>query len=221
MFTDNFSTAGNFFAAGGIVAWPLLGFSLLAVALIVERIVFWTRLQREQSHVVKEILKIYRSEPDLAIRRLRKNAKLPMARIFLEALELESPTPTEFRLALESATQAEIPTLRRFNTIFQTIITASPLLGLLGTILGLMRSFSSLQIGQVGATNATGVTGGISEALISTVMGLVVAIFTLLFANAFRGFYLRQLAMIQEYGGQLELLYRRLYEGERSYASSR
>ena len=211
----------NFFAAGGIVAWPLLGFSLLAVALIIERIAFWTRLKRQQHRVVKDALKLYHSDPSAAVKRLRQNAKLPITRIFLEALELDYPTPTEFRLALESATQAEIPTLRRFSTLFQTIITVSPLLGLLGTILGLIRSFSSLEIGQVGATNTAGVTGGISEALISTVMGLVVAIVTLLFANTFRGFYLRQLALIQEYGGQLELLYRRSYEGGRSYASSR
>lgn len=49
--------------------------------------------------------------------------------------------------------------------------------------------------------------------LVSTASGLVVAIFTLLFANTFRGLYQRQIAWIQEYGGQLELLYRRRYEG--------
>lgn len=143
---------------------------------------------------------------------LKRNADLPIARIFLEALDLENPNSEEFRLALESATQAEIPTLKRFNTVFDTIIAVAPLLGLLGTILGLMQSFSALNIGDVGNTNAAGVTGGISEALVSTVMGLVVAIFTLLFANLFNGLYQRNLAFIQEYGGQLELLYRRFYE---------
>ncbi|MBE9169978.1 MotA/TolQ/ExbB proton channel family protein [Pleurocapsales cyanobacterium LEGE 06147] len=211
----------NIWTAGGIVAWPLLGFSLLAVALIVERIVFWMRIKRKQRRVVKEALSLYQSDPYAAVRRLKQNADLPIARIFLEALELESPTTSEFRLALESATQAELPTLRRFNTLFQTIITASPLLGLLGTILGLIRAFASMELGNVGDANTAGVTGGISEALISTVMGLVVAIGTLLFANAFRGFYLRELALIQEYGGQLELLYRRLHEGGRTYASPR
>jgi len=83
---------------------------------------------------------------------------------------------------------------------------------LLGTILGLIGSFASLRVGDVGGSNTTGVTAGISEALISTASGLVVAIFTLLFANTFRGLYQRQVALIQEYGGQLELLYRRRYE---------
>ncbi|PLZ42411.1 biopolymer transporter ExbB, partial [Fischerella thermalis WC542] len=82
--------------------------------------------------------------------------------------------------------------------------------------------FASLDIGDVGGTKTAGVTAGISEALVSTASGLVVAIFTLLFANTFRGLYQRQIASIQEYGGQLELLYRRRYErGDRAYASTR
>jgi len=202
----------NFFVAGGIVAYPLLIFSLVSVALIVERVVFWVRVNRRQRNIVREVLRVYRRDPYSAIKFLKQNVNFPIARIFLEALELENPNSEEFRLALESATQAEIPTLKRFNTIFETIIAVAPLLGLLGTILGLIQAFSSLNIGEVGGTNSTGVTGGISEALVSTVMGLVVAIFTLLFANTFRGFYQRQLAYIQEYGGQLELLYRRYYE---------
>jgi biopolymer transport protein ExbB len=98
----------------------------------------------------------------------------------------------------------------------------SPLLGLLGTILGLITSFASLNIGDVGGSRTANVTSGISEALVSTASGLVVAIFTLLFANTFRGFYLRQTARIQEYGGQLELLYRRRYDRQEvAYAPTR
>lgn len=212
----------TFFKAGGIVAWPLLCFSLVAVALIAERLIFWFRITRRQHRVVREVLKLYQQNPNLAINHLRQNADLPIAKIFLEALELDRPNPEEFRLALESAAQAELPTLKRFNTVFDTIVGISPLLGLLGTILGLMEAFSALKIGDVGGSRTAGVTGGISEALVSTVMGLVVAIFTLFFANMFRGLYQRQLALIQEYGGQLELLYRRQYEqGRDVYATSR
>jgi biopolymer transport protein ExbB len=101
---------------------------------------------------------------------------------------------------LESEAQAELPLSKRFSNIFDTIISLSPFLGLLGTILGLITSFASLNIGEVGGSR-TNVTGGISAALVSTASGLIVAIFTLLFANTFRGFYLRQTARIQEYGG--------------------
>ena len=122
---------------------------------------------------------------------------------------------------MESAAQAELPLLKRFNTAFETVISVSPLLGLLGTVLGLINSFASLRIGDVGGSSTTNVSAGISEALISTASGLVVAISTLLFANMFRGLYLRQIALIQEYGGQLELIYRRHHERGAFHASPR
>jgi biopolymer transport protein ExbB len=213
----------NLFTAGGVVMWPLLGFSVLAVALIVERVRFWLTINNRQRRVIREVLNLYQLNNIVgAIDKLRQNVDLPLARIFLSALELEEPTPEEFRLALESEAQAEIPVLKRFQNIFDTIIGLAPLLGLLGTVLGLITSFASLDIGDVGGTKTAGVTSGISEALVSTASGLVVAIFTLFFANTFRGLYIRQTALIQEYGGQLELLYRRKYErGERAYASTR
>lgn len=213
----------NLFNAGGIVMWPLFGFSVLAVALIFERIRFWVRISNRQTSVIRDVLKLYRLNNVVgAIDKLKKNADLPLARIFLAPLELEEPNPEEFRLALESEAQAEIPLLKRFQNIFDTIIGLAPLLGLLGTVLGLIASFASLNIGDVGGTKTADVTAGISEALVSTATGLVVAIFTLLFANSFRGLYMRQIALIQEYGGQLELLYRRRYErGEKNYAPTR
>jgi biopolymer transport protein ExbB len=202
----------TFQSLGGIVMIPLLMLSLVTVALILERILFWSQVNRRQKPFVREVLNLYRQNPHQAFQHLHQNVDLPIARIFLAALELDRATPDEFRLALESAAQAEIPLLKRFNTVFETVITVSPLLGLLGTILGLINAFGSLQIGDIGGTQTTGVTSGISEALVSTAGGIVVAIFTLLFANAFRSMYLRQIALIQEYGGQLELMYRRYYE---------
>lgn len=213
----------NLFSAGGVVMIPLLGFSVLALGLIVERISFWLKINNRQTKVVRDILNLYRRNNVVgAIDGLRKNADLPIARMFLTALELEEPTPEEFRLALESEAQAEIPLLKRFQNIFDTIISLAPLLGLLGTVLGLIGSFASLDLGDVGGSQTANVTGGISEALVSTAAGLVVAIFTLMFANAFRAMYQRQMALIQEYGGELELLYRRHYErGMKNYASTR
>lgn len=204
----------GFFAAGGVVMWPLLVFSILAIALILERIIFWQRVTKRQKPLIREVLRLYPQDTQTALQILERNSDLPIARIFLAALELEKPTPEEFRLALESAAQAEMPILKRFNTGFETIIAVSPLLGLLGTILGLMNAFAALKVGDIGTSNTPGVKGGISEALISTVGGLCVAIFTLLFANSFRGLYRRQLALIQEYGGKLELRHRRYYSYE-------
>lgn len=211
----------NIFVLGGVVMVPLLGLSVLTLALILERAIFWGRLLKQQDTVVREVFFNYKKSTKAAVKTLEQYTTLPIARIFLAALELEQATPEEFRLALESAAQAELPLLKRFNTIFDTVITVAPLLGLLGTILGLIRSFAALRLGDLGGTQTQTVSAGISEALISTAAGLIVAIFTLLFANAFRGLYQRQFALIQEYGGQLELLYRRRYErGESLHAST-
>jgi biopolymer transport protein ExbB len=188
---------------------PLLGFSILSVTLIIERIRFWIKIMRRTDRFVRQFFYQYRRNQQAAFQLLDTNRDLPIARIFIAALQLEDPNPEEFRLALESAAQAELPLLKRFATVLETVINLSPLLGLLGTVLGLIQSFASLKLGDLAGTQAGGVTAGISEALVSTASGLGVAIFTLLFANTFRGLYLRQMALIQEYGGQLELLYRR------------
>ncbi|MBD0364296.1 MAG: MotA/TolQ/ExbB proton channel family protein, partial [Coleofasciculus sp. C3-bin4] len=188
---------GAVFSAGGVVMWPLLVLSLLALALILERIIFWQRVTKRQKAMMRDVIYLYPREPESAVLKLEQNNDLPMARIFLAALELEQPTPEEFRLALESAAQTELPLLKRFGTFFETVINISPLLGLLGTILGLMQAFAALKIGDVAGTKTAGITGGISEALVSTVAGLCLAVFTLLFANTFRGLYRRQLGLIQ------------------------
>lgn len=191
--------------------WPLLGFSILAMTLIFERGWFWLQLHQQQDRFILQVLDIYSRQPQDAIARLRKHVQFPIARIFLAALTLEKGTPDDFRLALESAAQGEMPLLKRFSTVFDTIIAVAPLLGLLGTILGLMESFSSLRIGEAVGESANEVTAGIGTALVSTATGLLIAIATLLFANLFLGLYRRQRAAIEAYSGRLELLYRQYY----------
>jgi biopolymer transport protein ExbB len=216
------NVVGRLFSQGGVVMWPLLICSVLALALIIERAVFWYRVYSRQQRLLREVIKLYRHEPTLVPPKLKQYRDVPMARIFLSAVELEDANPEEFRLALESEAQAEIPSLKRFSNIFDTIIALAPLLGLLGTVLGLINSFASLNLGDVGGASSVGVTSGISEALVSTASGLVVAIFTLVFANVFRGLYQRQMALIQEYGGQMELIYRRNHDRQGvAYASAR
>ncbi|MDJ0632587.1 MAG: MotA/TolQ/ExbB proton channel family protein [Xenococcaceae cyanobacterium MO_188.B29] len=205
-------TVYQLFNNGGVVMFPLLGLSIFSLAMILERSLFWFKLARGQEKVLKKVLTFYQEDPEMADTMLKRNQNLPMARIFLAALSLQRPTPEKFRLALESAAQAEMPLLKRFSNSFETITSVAPLLGLLGTVLGLITSLASLQIGDIQSSQATGVTGGISEALTSTAAGLVIAIITLFFASTFRGLYLQQIALIQEFGGQLELLHLEKYE---------
>lgn len=199
------------FTLGGIVIWPLLVGSIVVVSLIFERSLFWWQIAQRQKQAIDTFLADYNQQPKAAIQQLKKHQALPIARIFLAALALEQATPEEFKLALESAAHAEIPLLKRFSPVFETVVGTAPLLGLLGTIFGLMSALASVRIGDVGTAQASGVTAGIGEALFSTAFGLIVAIITLLFANAFQGLYRHQRAAIAEYGGRLEIAYRRHY----------
>lgn len=213
-------TVRQFFNHGGLVMWPLLGLSLFSLAMTLERLIFWLRTTRRQEQVLENIIDIYKENPNSVHKILMRNRHLSVARIFIVPLSLKRSTPEKFRLALETAAQAEMPLLKRFNNAFDVIISTSPLLGLLGTVLGLITSLSSLRIGDIGSSQATGVTGGIGVALTSTATGLILAIITLFFASMFRGLYLRQISLTQEFGGQLELLHLEQYEeqGEISHA---
>jgi biopolymer transport protein ExbB len=199
----------DLFLAGGPAMWPLLFFSIAIAAMVVERSIFWVKLLKQQTKIVRQSLNLYRSDPSLAQEKLDRHLDLPIPRILHQALALEDADADEFALAIDGAIQAEVPVLKRFSDLFDMIVGLSPLLGLLGTVTGLMRSFSSMNLGAVDSGKTAGVTSGISEALITTAFGLIVAIVGFGFASLFRNFYTRQIALIQENTAEIELLYRR------------
>lgn len=205
----------NLLLLGGPVLWPLTAFSLITTALVLERCWFWSRIWQNQKRLTDQVIKAYRDTPQVAPALLKQHLHLPIARILWAAISLPQASPDEFRLALESAAQAEIPLLQRFQSFFETVIGVAPLLGLLGTILGLIRVLSTLQTSASIAQTTPDLASGIGEALISTAVGLIVAIVTLLFANFFQSLYRRQRAFIQEMGGKLEILHRRHQRSDR------
>ena len=203
------------FHDGGAVMYPLLLASILVVTLAIERLIFWVKIGKRQQSLIRTVLDLYQNQSSLVFDKLEREQDLPIARIFMAAIGLKDATPEEFRLAMESESHAEIPILRRFNNVFDTVISLAPLFGLLGTIIGLIGSFSALKIG-AGSSNSSGnVAVGIGEALVATASGLVVAILASICANLFRGLYQRQMSQIQESTGQLELIHRRLWDRDR------
>ena len=198
----NFSVIREQFLAGGIVDVPLLLCSILSVTLASERAIFWTRIYRRQKKVAHDVLRLYQLNNMVsAIDKLKQNIDLPIARIFLSTLQLEDATPEEFILALDTEGKIEIPLLKRFNHIFDTIVALAPLLGLQGTVFGLMTTFASINIGNLAATNKSGLTAGISEDLIATSAGLLVGIITLTFSSIYRGLYQREVGQLKNMEG--------------------
>src|SRR3712207_6330394 len=102
--------------------------------------------------------------------------------------------------------------MRRGDKILESEIALAPLLGLLGTVLGLIVSLRSIRIGDIGTASTAGVTAGIGEALISTAAGLIVAIFSLAFYRLFQGLIFNQAKIFRRTGNELEMLYRQKWQ---------
>ncbi|PZV03429.1 MAG: biopolymer transporter ExbB [Leptolyngbya sp.] len=197
------------FARGGPAMWPLLLLSILAVGTILERIWFWSRILTREREVSGRVLEAARRDWAAAADIAYRSAALPMGRFLSAPLKLQSPDPEVFRLALETSANEELLAMGRGEKILEAVATLSPLLGLLGTVLGLINSLSSIQISDLGSGDATaGTSLGISEALISTATGLIIAITALAFYRLFQGFVFGQAKMFRQAGSELELLYR-------------
>jgi biopolymer transport protein ExbB len=111
-------------------------------------------------------------------------------------------------LALEAAADEELASMRRGDKVFEAVIAMAPLLGLLGTVLGLINSLGSIRLGDIGTSSAADVTLGIGAALISTATGLIVAIISLAFYRFFQGLMFGQVKIFRKAGNELELMYR-------------
>ncbi|MFP4122252.1 MotA/TolQ/ExbB proton channel family protein [Coleofasciculus sp.] len=193
---------------GGIAMWPLLGLSILAVGTIFERLWFWAGILLKQQEVVNRVLDAAAQNWQVAREIALKSRRQPVGRYLYAPLRLISPEPELFRLALEGAADDELAAMRRGDKLLEAVIALSPLLGLLGTVLGLINSLGSITIDQLGTASTAGVTLGIGEALISTATGLIIAITSLAFYRLFQAFWFNQVKIFRKAGTELELLYR-------------
>ena len=162
------------FHKGGPIMWPILATSIIALTVVLERLFFIFReyLRREPQVVERMLTAVERGEFDSALR-LGQGSRDFIARTLVYALSHEDK--------LNAVARAAGRELQRYNrglALLDTAITVAPLLGLLGTVTGMIRSFSILGGEELGAPSA--ITGGIAEALIATAFGLGVAILALL-----------------------------------------
>jgi len=202
----------DLFVRGGPAMWPLLFLSVLTVGTIIERIWFWSRILTREREVSGRVLEAARREWAAATAISQRAGRLPMGRFLFSALKLHDPDPEVFRLALETAANEELAAMRRGDKVLEAVIALSPMLGLLGTVWGLMLAlrgidFTDLAIGETTSTTA----GGIGQSLTSTAFGLIVAISSLAFYRLFQGFVFGQAKVFRQAGSELELLYRQAW----------
>jgi biopolymer transport protein ExbB len=193
---------------GGYAMWPLLVLSILAGGTILERIWFWANIFMKERQVVNRVLDAATGNWQMAREIAMGARRQPIGRYLSAPLRLANPDPEVFRLALEGAADDELALMRRGDKLLEAVIALAPLLGLLGTVLGLINSIGSIRTSDLGTQSTAGVTLGIAESLISTATGMIVAIVSLAFYRLFQALWYNEVRIFRKAGTELELLYR-------------
>jgi len=186
--------------------YPLLLCSLIVMTVIIERIIFWVILDsnRDQS-LVDDVLELCRIGDWESVRKKTSGSKDYIIRILVSGI-----LHREFSMskAMESTAADEMKEMRRFMGILDTMITVAPLLGIFGTVLGIISSFEML--GVTGIEHPRAVTAGIAQALITTAAGLGIAIPSVIPYNFFNSRVENAVRLIEKYATSLEIVYEKL-----------
>jgi biopolymer transport protein ExbB len=196
----------NLFIKGGPIMYPLLICSIIALTVILERTIFWIGedYRRDQA-LVNEVLSLAEQGNWETVRARIRNSKDFIIRILVAGI-----LHREFSIAkaMETAASDELDRMRRYLPILDTIITVSPLLGIFGTVIGIILSFEML--GSAGIEEPQAVTAGIAQALITTASGLGIAILSLFPFNYFNSRVEKAATTIEKYATSLEIVYEKL-----------
>jgi len=188
-------TLGSWLAVGGLFVYPILAVAAIGLLLIADRIYYLLASKASPSLVSKVVACLVRNDAAKA-RDLIPSARKPIARVLLAAAEAVDKPPEQREVAMESALLAEAPKLERSLSMLGALAGVAPLLGLLGTVSGMIATFDT--ISSAGTGNPRLLSGGISEALITTQLGLMVAI-PLLLSHAWLSRWVQRREAMLEY----------------------
>ena len=200
----------QFLMSGGPIMVPLLACSVIVLTVVLERLMFWNRIDRNRNpKLVDEVLELSQVGDWASVREKTRQSRDYIVKILINGI-----LHRQFSMikAMESAAAEEIRRMRRFMTILDTMITVAPLLGIFGTVLGIIQSFDVL--GTTGIEHPEAVTAGIAQALITTATGLGIAIFTVFPYNYFNSRVEGAALSIEKYATSLEIVYGKLAGGK-------
>jgi len=186
--------------------YPLLACSLIMLTVVIERLIYWIQLDiRRNQALVNEVLELCRVGNWESVKGKVTGSKDYIIRILVSGI-----LHREFSMskAMEATAADELKQMRRFMSILDTLITVAPLLGIFGTVTGIIHSFDVL--GTSGIENPQMVTAGIAEALITTAAGLGIAIFSIFPYNYFNSRVESAAIAIEKYATSLEIVYEKL-----------
>ena len=171
---------------GAIATYPLILMSIISVTVVLERLWSLKNMGSVTLRITESLLEpIKKGQRDLAIAICKQNSQSPAARIFLNVLEREGSQGLDTASAF--ATEAmfeETQKLKKNLWILGTVASSAPFIGLLGTVVGIIKAFESMAVAGTGGFAV--VAAGISEALVATALGLAVAIIAVIFYNYFQ-----------------------------------
>jgi len=172
----------DIFSRGGPIMWPLLLCSIVALAISLERFFFLRRVHVDGEKLMRAVNQCLARGSAAEGKGICEATPGPVAKVLAAALARPELPKAEIRDSVRAVALAEVPALERYLPSLSTVVTISPLLGLLGTISGLMKVFRVIAGGGIGNYNQLSV--GIAEALITTFAGLSIAIPFLVVYNA-------------------------------------
>ncbi len=186
---------------GGVMVYPLLALGVLAIAIILDRAVAYFRCLRMPAEVL-DLVETYGFSWDELDRRLRAMPQYNAYGRFLTVIANNRTKPAWWVESRAGDEAAEIEkALSRGLWVLETVVTAAPLMGLLGTITGMMAAFKV--IGGSGLVAPTQVTAGVAQALIATALGLLIALFALFGFNFFSRMQTRALDEMEQLGTKI------------------
>lgn len=192
----------HYFEIGGPLMYPLLLCSVADLGITIERSVFFLLKARNETDTVDRISQLIRSSNTAEAIELARTTRGPVISVLAEGLSREGKSKNAIEEAISLRGSAELNAFERHLDILELIARIAPLLGLLGTVLGLVDAFRNIA-GATGPINPALLAGGIWEALLTTVFGMSVAIPVMVVHHVFDK-KIRSLSwMMQLYGSEL------------------
>ena len=192
----------SLFLKGGPVMWPLLAVSIVGLAVAIERSLFLLRhLETSEPQLAREMLLHVEAGEIAEALRKGQASQDPTVKVLVQGLLNRDRSLSG---SLLRAASAELESYSRWISALDTVVTLSPLLGLLGTVTGMVRAFGMLGGRELEASLA--ITGGIAEALIATGFGLMIAILALVPLNLLNATFSKTKRRIEQAATELELL---------------
>jgi len=168
----------DFLAKGGVLVIPILLCSVLALAIFLERLIRFARMRSRGAGLAKKIANLLKKGEDHQAYELAGSSNSPMGRVLAQAIEVKDHDRETLETVIVHATEEEVRGLSSYIQTLATIGNIAPLLGLLGTVIGMIKAFMVIQ--QMGGkVNAAVLAGGIWEAMLTTALGLAVALPTM------------------------------------------